>query len=595
AASQCPLSRNTIDIPVVHGRNFLASINDSSFVRPTASVSSDKMADSFATFTCRALLFGSNDVSRWLRAIEAAIFSLTCTYGFVVVSRLFVSRFILGYKGYLFEGRKPSMMTKVWAISRKVLIWLSPPQLESCEALLPAQPVPSLEGTVKRYLESMEPLLSKEEFEKLCQLADEFVQNEGLKLQFYAKVYSWTVPNYVTPFWERFAYLASRQPLLGNSSLGYVDFYTNISLDQARRAACVAYTETLFSLACYREQVRPLGDGLLSTSRYKRCHGQTRVPGKTGDTLVSNMPARHVAVIAKGHIYSVDMFDRQGRIYDLEKVYEIFIDILRQPGRCKNDAASRIPAFTADRRDKWCENRRRFFLENPTNRASLEIIESAVIIITLEEADDYGYDLKNPAPLDKFMKAMLTGDGGDRWADKCKNYVVSKNGRIGGTTEHSPADGSEFDHARELYSYIETKVQKHPPHVKALRDVKNWQPPADLKLAKRLDFDVTPEMAKEIERCYEEYQPIKDDIDVATLVFNCFGKGAIKNFKCSPDGFVQMALQLTYFKLHSRFVQTYEPASSRFYRNSRTEALRTVSKESCAFVRAMVDGKTVRE
>lgn len=62
-------------------------------------------------------------------------------------------------------------------------------------------------------------------------MADEFVQNEGLKLQFYAKVYSWTVPNYVTPFWERFAYLASRQSLLGNSSLGYAVINADAELD----------------------------------------------------------------------------------------------------------------------------------------------------------------------------------------------------------------------------------------------------------------------------------------------------------------------------------------------------------------------------
>lgn len=39
-----------------------------------------------------------------------------------------------------------------------------------------------------------------------------------------------------------------------------------------------------------------------------------------------------------------------------------------------------------------------------------------------------------------------------------------------------------------------------------------------------------------------------------------------------------------------RFVLTYEPASSRFYANSRTETLRSVTDESCEFVRAMEDG-----
>lgn len=31
---------------------------------------------------------------------------------------------------------------------------------------------------------------------------------------------------------------------------------------------------------------------------------------------------------------------------------------------------------------------------------------------------------------------------------------------MGGVGEHSPADGSEFDHMREVYSFIETQVVK---------------------------------------------------------------------------------------------------------------------------------------
>lgn len=56
-------------------------------------------------------------------------------------------------------------------------------------------------------------------------------------------------------------------------------------------------------------------------------------------------------------------------------------------------------------------------------------------------------------------------------------------------------------------------------------------------------------MAKEIERCYRDYQPIRENVDLAALVFRDFGKGRIKKFKCSPDAFMQMALQLTYYKV----------------------------------------------
>ncbi|GMR46360.1 hypothetical protein PMAYCL1PPCAC_16555, partial [Pristionchus mayeri] len=56
-----------------------------------------------------------------------------------------------------------------------------------------------------------------------------------------------------------------------------------------------------------------------------------------------------------------------------------------------------------------------------------------------------------------------------------------------------------------------------------------------------------------------------------------------------PDAFIQMAIQLANYRDQGRFVLTYESASTRFFRNSRTETLRTTGDESCAFVCAMHD------
>lgn len=89
-------------------------------------------------------------------------------------------------------------------------------------------------------------------------------------------------------------------------------------------------------------------------------------------------------------------------------------------------------------------------------------------------------------------------------------------------------------------------------------------------------------------------------------VFRDFGKGIIKKGNCSPDAFIQMAIQLAYFKViahyeekernllqdQGKFVPTYESASLRFFKNSRTETLRTVTRKSCEFVRAMIDSNT---
>ena len=49
-----------------------------------------------------------------------------------------------------------------------------------------------------------------------------------------------------------------------------------------------------------------------------------------------------------------------------------------------------------------------------------------------------------------------------------------------------------------------------------------------------------------------------NDVDLICLTHDAFGKGDMKKCKISPDAFIQMALQLTYYKvLHSGITDEY--------------------------------------
>ena len=107
------------------------------------------------------------------------------------------------------------------------------------------------------------------------------------------------------------------------------------------------------------------------------------------------------------------------------------------------------------------------------------------------------------------------------------------------------------------------------------------------------------------------------DLDLQLLPFKTFGKGFIKKCKVSPDAFVQMALQLAYFRDHgNQFALTYESSMTRLFRyatsvvrlrscsgphahcalsEGRTETVRPVSMESVKFVRAMEDPSVTNE
>ena len=59
--------------------------------------------------------------------------------------------------------------------------------------------------------------------------------------------------------------------------------------------------------------------------------------------------------------------------------------------------------------------------------------------------------------------------------------------------------------------------------------------------------------------------------------------------------YVQMAMQLAYYRLYQRFVLTYESATTRLYYKGRTETIRPVSEHSIAFVKSFDDPSVPRE
>lgn len=72
-------------------------------------------------------------------------------------------------------------------------------------------------------------------------------------------------------------------------------------------------------------------------------------------------------------------------------------------------------------------------------------------------------------------------------------------------------------------------------------------------------------------------------------MFKDFGTNEIKKCKLSPDSFIQIAMQLTYYKIHQRPPAHYESAALRRFQNARTECIRSTCTESVNFAKLMTD------
>uniref|UniRef100_A0A1I7XI00 Carn_acyltransf domain-containing protein n=1 Tax=Heterorhabditis bacteriophora TaxID=37862 RepID=A0A1I7XI00_HETBA len=264
-----------------------------------------------------------------------------------------------------------------------------------------------------------------EEYFSIKEQAEKFLKEEGRKLQSYAFLYSLFADNFITPFWEKYAYLYNRESVLINSSVAHTDLIENKPATRAFRAAHITYIEVLSHLAIDRQTFKPLGGGLLCARHYDKMYAVTRIPEEQVDYLKNYGISRHIVMLHNGILFKVQICDNENNMYSIEQLAK-----------------------------------RRFFLENPVNRKTLQWIESAVFFLIFDDADDYGYDQDDPDIFSNFLRNMLTGNGSNRWADKSLNYIVSKNARCGGTTEHSIADGSEFDHILENFVYLDTQVLK---------------------------------------------------------------------------------------------------------------------------------------
>lgn len=111
----------------------------------------------------------------------------------------------------------------------------------------------------------------------------------------------------------------------------------------------------------------------------------------------------------------------------------------------------------------------------------------------------------------------------------------------------------------------------------------------------RLQWDIKADGQIQIETAAANAQKLINDLDLRIYVHDHYGKGFMKKCRISPDAYIQMALQLAYFRDAGRFSLTYEASMTRLFREGRTETVRPCTIESSAWVNAMVENNTSSE
>lgn len=514
--------------------------------------------------------------------LSCVLLVASCLVVILVVVTRAVLTLLLYYKGWLFEsvGEKPSLQTKIFMgvmqlLSRRARFF-------SYQGVLPWMLPPAVKDTLNTYLETVRPLLNDEEFEKMTVQAEEFQQTVAGEIQ--RKLWmKWIISrNYLSDWWKEVVYMRHRNSLIYTNVACADVIYQTTTSNQAARAAYVTLSRQYFCRDIFlKNTMKPISMGgiPLCATQYADYHRSLRVPRETSDVMIRLPDARHIAVYSKKCWYKVNIYHgkRLLRPAELQRSLQQILDRDDVPSK----GEEHLSALTAGPRDLWARIRTQKFSEG-INKESLSMIENAQEIVFLDDGET-GYDENDSTVYDREYELALTGDGYKLWCDKPSVYIFTRNGRFISNAEHSVVDAMIYVHVREHLKYHEAFDKPYGPDGNCVGEVQVVPKP------ERLRWQLDEETVGAIDDAYAVSKGVANDFENAHCVFHDYGKDFMKKIGVSPDAFIQMAIQMAYFKDQGKFELTYEPVVMRLFRDGRTETVRSCSMESCAFVKSMLD------
>jgi carnitine O-acetyltransferase len=274
--------------------------------------------------------------------------------------------------------------------------------------------------------------------------------------------------------------------------------------------------------------------------------------------------------------FRLDVINENGTVMNEDEIGANLTSIIENSSESNSSEKFHpIGVLTTDERDVWYKNRSH--LESTEkNRKTLSVIDNALFILVLESTQ--------PSTITESSKLIFHGNGQNRWFDKLQ-VIVCKNGRAGLNMEHSGYDGHTLlQYASYVYSDHVTKLVKQmtkplPSYSTNLRKITH----------SKLGWDIDEQTKTEINETIKRFDAFTGMTSTFVLKFEKYGKIWITRNKMSPDAFVQMVYQLTWFRMFGKIAQTYESVNTKQFLHGRTETGRPATVESAIFTKMMGD------
>ncbi|KAI1902454.1 hypothetical protein AGOR_G00044940 [Albula goreensis] len=417
---------------------------------------------------------------------------------------------------------------------------------------VPPQPVPPLAQTLQRYLQALEPLLPADELEHTRQKVLKFGSKGGLgeQLQRNLEKRAKHSHNWISDWWVQWAYLDNRQPLAVHSNpsiaLPKLDF-------SDWRGQLVFASKLIAGVLDFKAKIDS---------------GRLPVEYQRGQPLSTPAAPTHITVVRNYQFFQLDVYNSDGTPLTQSQIHAQLCRIRSQSWKTDKEP---VGILTSEHRNTWGQAYHRL-LRDKINKESVRVIERGIFTLCLDSPVMRISDEKYSS---RMAAQILHGGGtysnsGNRWFDKTLQFVVGEDGSFG-----------------LLY---EQAVAEAPPIATLLDHLLEYCTKPEM-----LYFYIDHEIKRDIEHAKQNLDILINDLDISCFTFRQFGKEFPKQVNLSPHSFIQVALQLAYYRVHKEVCASCDTASLRVFRGGRTDYIRSPTNQALQFVLAFDDPSVTRE
>ena len=222
---------------------------------------------------------------------------------------------------------------------------------------LPTMPVPALQTTLVKYLQSIRPLLTQTEYTASEKLVADFGKaggvGEDLQERLEARSKDPTIKNWLYEYWVTHYYLNPRKPIAPATNFFMAHEDTEAQHSMAKRAAIIAKAVIDFKNDWDQGALEPamLHEAPICMESYHWLFNACRIPKLGGDKSRKSQTSNHIAVVWRNSFFRLEA-EQHGKNLSIDELESLFSNILKQNA---SGPEAGFGLLTTEDRDLWAK------------------------------------------------------------------------------------------------------------------------------------------------------------------------------------------------------------------------------------------------